>query len=85
MKLMFHATVTDVREKSFTVGGKKDADGKAELFVESAGWWITISNHMSLFVGHQEPTYKKGDRIRLVIEPIQENSSDASEKTKSEL
>lgn len=79
-RLVWHTIITDVREHTLTVGGKRSADGKAELQIESAGWYIHIG-FISLFVGIEEPPFKKGDSVKLTLE--QEQHPNASQETQS--
>jgi hypothetical protein len=66
-RLVFRTKIDNIVKKETTVGGKKAADGTAELIVEDAGWHIIIGN-LSIFVGDDEPGFAKGDKIRLIIE-----------------
>jgi hypothetical protein len=68
MRIVWRTQVTSVTEKSVTVGSKKSADGTAEFFTESAGWYIQLGN-VSLFAGHEKPTeVETGDYVRLILE-----------------
>lgn len=60
--------VVDVVNRELIVGGKKSADGKAELFMEPAGWVIVLEGGMSINVGHEQPTIKKGQRVTLTLQ-----------------
>ncbi len=66
-RYVFRTIIHDVIHKEMTVGGKKSADGTAELFVEDAGWYIRLGN-LSIYMGHEEPALKSGQRVRLIIE-----------------
>lgn len=73
MKLVWRETIIDVREKFLTVSGKRSADGKAELQVESQGWWITVE-HFSIFAGKERPVFNSGDKVKITLEHEQEKS-----------
>lgn len=72
MKFIWKETVSDVEEKSLVVGGKIGADGKTELFTETAGWYIRI-DQIAFWVGNEKPPFKKGDRVQITIEHEKEN------------
>jgi hypothetical protein len=65
-----------VEERMLTVGGKKDNNGDAVLFMESAGWYLTIDN-VSIFMGQIKPAFKAGDTVIMTIEEVVEEQSDA--------
>lgn len=69
-RYVWNSRVINVVQKETTVGGKKSADGTSELFTEDAGWYIIIEGmgNVSIHVGSAEPDFKKGDKIRFVIE-----------------
>lgn len=75
MKLVWYGTISDVREKSLTVSGKKAADGSAELTTESAGWWIYIG-HISLYAGDTKPEFEKGDHVRISLQHAKQEKSE---------
>jgi hypothetical protein len=70
VRYVFTDRVVKVEEKQFTVGGRRTADGKAELFMESAGWHVTFGTMMSFYVGDIEPALQAGDKVRISIEKI---------------
>jgi hypothetical protein len=72
-RLLWTTVVTDVARKTLTVGGRMDAEGKSELLLEDAGWYIRLGN-MSLWAGDIEPPFKKGDRVRIIIEKERESA-----------
>jgi hypothetical protein len=67
VRYVMELKITDVIEKQLTVGGRKSADGTAELFTESGGWHIVIGN-LSIHVGNEQPPFKKGQAVRLILE-----------------
>lgn len=64
---MWHAVISKVEERSVTISGRKAADGNAELQVESAGWYVHLGT-LSIYVGEEEPGFKKGQRVKLTLE-----------------
>ena len=70
VRYVFVDRVQRVEERKFTTGGRKTPDGKAELFVQSAGWYVTFGNLLSFHVGDVEPAFKMGDKVRITIEKI---------------
>lgn len=66
-RYIMRGEITGIVKKELTVGGRKSADGTAELFTEDAGWHIVIGN-LSFHVGDEEPPFKKGQNVRIIIE-----------------
>jgi hypothetical protein len=78
--LVWEATVTDVKQKEITVGGRKSVDGSAELFMEKIGWYIYFG-HVAVFAGGEKPDFDKGDRVKITF--IKMERKNASEETNS--
>jgi len=70
----------DVREHTLTTGGKMGADGKAEFFMESAGWYLHLSN-VSIYLGREKPDIQKGDWVRLTVEKQETDYGDKEAKS----
>ena len=68
VRLKWETTVVRVEEKTLTVGGRKSVDGKAELFHESQGWYITLVSGVSIFAGLDKPDFEAGDRIEITLQ-----------------
>jgi hypothetical protein len=66
-RILWTTTITDVAKKTLTVGGRVGADGKTELLVEDAGWYLRFGN-ISFYIGDEKPAFEKGDRVRITIE-----------------
>jgi hypothetical protein len=79
-RILWTTVVDDVAKRTLTVGGRVAADGRTELLVEDAGWYIRLGN-VSFYVGSERPPFDKGDRVRIVIE----RSDDASQEVKDKL
>ena len=63
-------TISDVKENTVIIGGRKDHEGHAHLIVKNDGWWVRVGN-ISLYVGKEEPMgWQKGDRVRLTMEKV---------------
>jgi len=74
-RLKWETTITQVVEKELTVGGRKSADGKTELFTEKMGWYIYIGS-VSIFAGLDKPDFEPGDRIEVTLQKKEPSSED---------
>ncbi len=61
--------VARVAERELTVGGRKSADGSAEMFVESAGWYVQVGN-FAFNVGGEAPLLTTGDVVKITLERV---------------
>jgi hypothetical protein len=65
-RLVWQGVIDSVHEKELIVSGKI-VDGKAQMVMQSQGWYVQIGN-MSLFAGVTKPAFEKGDEVRLTLE-----------------
>ena len=77
--LWWRTTIAEVGERSMCVGGRVNQEGKAELYMESGGWFLQFGN-ISISTGETKPPFAKGDRVRVIIE---EDTEDANTEAKS--
>ena len=75
MRLIWTTVITGVDERKLTVGGKRSADGTAELFTESGGWYIRLGN-ISLYTGDVRPDFQQGDRVTITLEKERTNGNE---------
>jgi hypothetical protein len=60
-------TVTEVREhfRTIHIRGVGDDAVTAE---KSLGWWVTFDNKLTLCLGHEQPPYRPGDKVKWTFE-----------------
>lgn len=67
MKLVFSATITRVFENKV----RKHVSGsgpEAVFATDSAGWYVRISNEISLFCGMEKPDLNEGDKVTITLQ-----------------
>jgi len=66
------ATVVDVHKRSQVTGGYKDKGGIAHVGSADLGWFVVVEpGFLSFGVGEAKPSFKPGDKVRLVVESMQ--------------
>lgn len=70
IKYIIHTRVVDIGEMSEVVSGKKVGD-ETILTTENRGYFVLFDGSRErLFLGWDEPRIKKGDKIKITIERI---------------
>ena len=79
-RIKWETTIIRVEEKELTVGGRKSADGKTELFYEKVGWYITLTSGVSIFAGLDKPDFEAGDRIEITLQKKESESANQKDE-----
>lgn len=66
--LIRNIDVISVEERFETLKGYRTEKGEAVIEQRSIGWYVRISQSSAIFVGTEEPPFKKGDKINLTLE-----------------
>lgn len=67
-------TVDSVQEKRRVLRGYKDAKGEVQVETESRGWFAQIGQ-ASYFMGMEKPDLATGDKVRLVLEKLTDETT----------
>jgi hypothetical protein len=71
VRFVYVDRVSDIHEVERIAGGRKSADGSAELLTVSDGFVVRIGA-FSFGVGPEPPPFKKGDYIRVTLEQTEQ-------------
>lgn len=62
--------VSAVEERFETLGARKGANDQTEFVQRSIGWFVQFEGGASIYLGHEKPTFVRGDRVRLTLERV---------------